>query len=458
MAVADAARSDVGIIGMDGIGRNAALRLAEHPFNVAVYDWHSSKTLAFQEQTTETSVRVAASISDLTASLRQPRTFLIFSGPDAPMSFVLDQLLPELEEGDLVMDAGDSYFKETARHQSLLAEQRVQFMGIGLAGGQSGARHGAIVMAGGPLEACHQSRRLLEAMAATVAGQPCVCCFDSAAAAHFVKMVHAGIESALLQLLSETHDILQRCLQLSDEAWHDAPGARDIGVLNEYLMEISGRVFESADIQTMRLFLEERLAALGTWVAQTAGELGVLIPTLEAALETQHAPAIQRRQALLAAPFRQPVGSMGNDPNSVLDALRGALHAAMMIAYAQGFALLIAASKHFDFQFDLREISRAWRGRAPLRALLLDAISAAFQATPDLPDLLTDDDLSESVMALQENLRQAVWRAHELDTLVPAFLASLDYLDSDRAAWLPVNLIQTPPRLPAGRSLEMAAY
>jgi len=130
----------------------------------------------------------------------------------------------------------------------------------------------------------------------------------------------------------------------------------------------------------------------------------------------------------------------------------------MMIAYAQGFALLIAASKHFDFQFDLREISRAWRGRAPLRALLLDAISAAFQATPDLPDLLTDDDLSESVMALQENLRQAVWRAHELDTLVPAFLASLDYLDSDRAAWLPVNLIQTPPRLPAGRSLEMAAY
>ncbi len=461
MAVLDAAQSDVGIIGLDVMGRNVALHLAEHLLNITAYDWQPPKTLALQEQAAGPAVRVAASISDLMANLRQPRTLLIFSGADTPMNFVLDELLPELEDGDLLMDAGDSYYKETDGHKLLLAERRVQFMGIGLAGGERGARHGAVVMAGGAHEALHQSRPLLEALASTVAGQPSVCCFDSAPAAHFVKMVHAAIEAALLQLLSESFDLLQRSLLLTDEELHDPSGACHIGVLNGHLMDISGRLFDPVDKQAPPLLVENSLAsarsaALGTWVAQTAREWGVLIPTIEAALETQHAAASQRRQALLAAPFRQPFGRLGDDPESVLDGLHGALRAAMMISYAQGFALLIAASKHLDFQFDLGEISRAWKGCTRLRTSLLDDISVAFQAMPDLPDLLADDDFSQNVMAFQENLRQAVWRAHELDTVVPAFLASLDYLDSDRAAWLPVNLIQAPPRSPARITLPLA--
>jgi 6-phosphogluconate dehydrogenase len=218
-------------------------------------------------------------------------------------------------------------------------------------------------------------------------------------------------------------------------------------------MEISGRDFGQADPPAPRRLLQEALQAaqndpLDRWMAQSARELDALVPTLDSAVETPSAAAEERRQALQAAPFRHPVGRFGDDPQIVLDDLHGALRAAMIIAYAQGMALLAAASQHLGFRLPLHEIPRAWRGCARLRASLLDDIATALETTPDLPGLLSDDDLSQEVMARQENLRRAVWRAHKLDTNVPALLASLDYLDSNRAAWMPFNLMRTPLRQP----------
>ncbi len=438
-------QSDVGLIGLDVIGRNVALHLAEHHFNVAAYDCGQRKALALPEQTAWPTVRVAANVSELTSSLAQPRTILIFSGAGAPMSAILDELLPELEREDLVMDAGDSYFKDTASHGRRLEEQSIQFMGLGLSGGEKEARHGTMVMAGGAREARERTRPWMETMATTIRGEPCVSYYESAAAAHFVKMVHTGVEYALLQLLSESFDLLQRSLLLTDEELHDASGAWLAGVLKGDRMEISGRVFERVDNQSPRPLMGGELesakyGALGKWVAKSAWELDASIPTIEAAVGTQLVPAKEGGQALPAAAFRQPVGRFGDDPGSVLDELHGALHAAMMITYAQGMALLAASSKYFGFRFKLHEIARAWKGCTHLRTTLLDDITTTLQASPDLPGLLSDDDLSQGVMDSQENLRHAVWRAHELDTRVPALMASLDYLDSNRAAWLPVNL------------------
>jgi len=445
--------NEVGVIGLDLTGRNVAFRLAEQQFKVAAFDWAEQRTTAMREPSTAPRPRVAASVSELMASLRQPRTILLFSGPDAPVNFVVEQLLPELKIGDLVMDAGASYFKDTAKLKKLLAERCVQFMGIGFGGGEKGARHGAIVMAGGGLEARRRSRPLLAALAASVRGQACVICFESAAAAHFVKMVHAGIEYALLQLLSETFDLLQRTLQLTEEELHDISGEWRRGILHGHLLEISGGVFDPLDQLAPRALLRERLEsaksdALGSWVAQSSWELEVPVPTIEAAMAIQEAVATERRQALAAALFRHPVGRFGEDHESVLDEFHGALHAGMIITYAQGLALLNAASTHFGFRFNLNEISRAWRGCSQLRATLLDDIATALEMTPELPGLLSDADLSERVMACQEKLRHAVWRAHEFDTAAPALFASLDYLDSNRAAWLPMNLIQVPRRPP----------
>jgi 6-phosphogluconate dehydrogenase len=455
MAVSDAIQCDVGIIGLDTISRNVVLHLADHDFAVVTMDWGRSSTDTQRNHKTGLKTRVASNVDEFAASLRQPRKILIFSGRDVSMNSVLDQLLPELERDDLVMDAGNSFFKDTAKYDRQLAEQGIPFLGIGLGGGEQGAREGAIVMAGGVREARQRARPLLEALAATVRGEPCVSYFETAAAAHFAKMVHTGVEYALLQSLAETFELLQRALLLTNEELHEALGAWHIGFLKGYLMEIAGQAVEPPDDHTPRMVLEEKLKSaqndcLGRWAAQSAGELEVIVPTIEAAAGPHCAAVTSRCKALLATPFRQPVGRFRDDPESVLEELHGAFQAAMIITYAQAMALLAAASDNFSFQFRLHEISRAWRGCTRLRNTLLDDITAAFQTTPNLRGLLSDDDLSERVMSCQESLRHAVWRANEFDIPVPALLGSLDYLDSNREAWLPVNMIQVPRRETAG--------
>jgi 6-phosphogluconate dehydrogenase len=399
-------------------------------------------------------VRLAANARELIANLRQPRTILISSPAGEPADSVIEELLPGLDEGDLLMDAGNSYFKDTARHSSRLTDRGIQFMGVGLAGGQEGPGQGAVVMAGGGSEARERTRPLLEAIAAKVGGKPCVSSLETVAAAHFAKMVHAGTEHALLELLSETFDLTRRASRLSNEEMRHAPGAWQAGAFEGYLMEIGGRVFEPAGDRTAGPLLARKLEAArqdpqGGWMARSALELEVSIPTIDAAVGTLAVGPQERQRALVATPSRQPAGRVRDDARSVLDELLGAMQAAMIITYAQGLALLAAASKHHGFQYKLDDLCRAWRGCAPLRAALLEDMAIALETTPELPDLLSDEDLSEKVMARQESLRRAVWRAHKLGTLAPALLVSLDYLDSNRRAWLPFNLIQVPRRPPA---------
>jgi 6-phosphogluconate dehydrogenase len=385
---------------------------------------------------------------------------LIFSGPGVPTHLVLDELLPLLEVGDVVIDAGDSHFKDTARHDRRLAEQGLSFVGLGLAGGEQGAREGAIIMAGGAREFRRRTQPLLEALASSVGGDPCIVYFESAAAAHFAKMVHAGVENALLQSLAETFDVLQNVLVLTDEELRDALGAWHIGFLKGYLAELSVRAIEPSNQPTPWTLLEEKLDSArndtpGKWTPQSAHELDVIAPTLEAAAGMPTGVVDERHPTLADAPFRQPTGRFGDDPENVTEELHGAFQAAMLITYAQATALLAAASENFGFQFRLHEITRAWRGCTRLRTALLDDISAALEATPNLSDLLSDDDVSERVMASQENLRRVVWRAHELDLPVPVLLASLDYLDSNRKAWMPANLVQVPRRSPARAAVQV---
>ena len=450
MAGLDSTKSEVGVIGLDAAGAGVARNLADHQFKVAACDWGPRQRAASPAPP----VRLAANARELIANLRQPRTILISSLAGQSADSVIEELLPGLEEGDLLMDAGNSYFKDTARHRRRLTDRGIQFMGVGLAGGQEGPGQGAIVMAGGGSEARERTRPLLEAIAAKVGGKPCVSSLETVAAAHFAKMVHGGIEHALLELLSETFDLMQRALRLSDEEMRQTPGVWQADALIGYLMEIGGRVFEPADDRTARPLLEHKLEAArqdaqGEWMARSALELEVSIPTIDVAVGTLAIGARDRQRAFVATPSRQPAGRCGDDAPSVLEELHGALQAAMIVTYSQGLALLAAASAHHGFHYKLDDLCRAWRGCAPLRAALLEDIAAALETTPDLPDLLSDEDLSEKLMARQECLRRAVWRAHKLDTLAQAMLVSLDYLDSNRRAWLPFNLIQVPPRPPA---------
>ncbi|HEY3860808.1 MAG TPA: NAD(P)-binding domain-containing protein [Verrucomicrobiae bacterium] len=447
MAVSDATQSEVGVIGLDLSGRNVAHRLAEERFNVAAFDSCPRNMEALRARSAGLGLRTHAGISEVLASLRPPRTLFVFNSAAASTAPLLEQLLLGLKSGDIVLDGGASYFKEAAQHAMRLSGRGVEFMGIGLCGGEKAARHRAGIVAGGGTEARRHARPVLAALAPDVRGECCISYVDSPAAAHFAKMVHTGIDYALMQLLSETFDLLHHAsLAASD-------GGR-AGVLNGYLVEVAGRLADAANQRSLPMLLRENLEfartdALGKWLGQAAWELQVLAPTIEAAVEIHRVPPHERRQALLRSAFRHPARPPRGGGPGLLDELHGALQAAMVIAYAQGFALMAAASEQFGFRFNLHEISRVWRGCTHLRAALLDDIATAFEETPGLPGLLSDDTLSERVMACQEHLRRAVWRVRDSDLAVPALLASLDYLDSKRTAWLPVNLIQAARRAPA---------
>ena len=400
----------------------------------------------------------AEALPELARLLRGPKTIFIFGETGAQTDAIIDELLPHLAKRDLLVDGGDSHFKDAARRARKLSERGVEFMCLGMAGGAAPAREGVIIMAGGRREAFARTRPLLEALARNVEGVPSVGHLGSAAAACFARMVHAGIEHGLMQLVSEAFDLMQRTLALSDDQIRDVSDAWHTGVIDGCLSEISSHLFDPVEKGAERRQIKVKLDALrnnpaGCWIAQAARDLGVPTPTLDAALGAMDFSARERQRSLILTPFRHPSGRFGDDAGSLMDELLGALQAAMIITYAEGFALLAEGSVQHQFELDLVEVARIWKGGCSARAAVLDDIAAALLATPGLGNLLCDEDIAEKVMARQECLRHAVWRATEMDMVVPGLLASLDYLDSFRDAWLPVNLVQVqkdPMRRGAG--------
>jgi 6-phosphogluconate dehydrogenase len=446
MSETDSGKYDVGVAGLGGMGANIARSISSHQFRVATCDPRPSTSGALAEGLAAEQLLHTQSLPELAGLLRQPRMIFISGETGSSTDAIIDELLPHLAPRDLLIDAGDSYFKDAVARARRLAERSIEFMCLGIAGGEAMARQGAMIMAGARREVHARTRPLLEALAANVKGRPSIGYLGWAAAC-FVRMVHAGIEYGLMQVVSETFDLLERILGLSEQQLQDVSGAWHNGALNGYLAEVSGHPFHPADEGTGRRRIKEKLDALKNdpaagRIAQCARELGVPTPTIDAALGTEGFSARERQRALILTPFRHPFGSFGNDAESVVDELVGALYAAMIITYAEGFALLAEASAQHGFHLDPVEVARIWQGGCTARTGLLDDIATALRATPTLGNLLCDEDIAEKVMAHQEYLRHAVWRASELDTVAPGLAASLDYLDSFRDAWLPVNLVQ----------------
>jgi 6-phosphogluconate dehydrogenase len=450
MAKLDAAHCDLGIVGLDVVSRNLALNFKDHQFKVAVWDPDGAPLPSDR-------IPSASSLSELTAMLSTPRTILLSNAPSASMDATINELLPLLGDGDVLVDAGNSHYKDTLRRSQQLAPKSVAFMALGVAGGEAGARWGSILTAGGSYQAHLRTRHLWEAIAVEHHGRPCVSYVGCAAAAHFANMVHAGIECGLTQLLSETFDLMKATLLLTDEELNDISGAWHLGVLKGHLMEISGCLINPAYGQTGRLKLADRLERArtdetATWIKQSARELELHTPSIDPTLGVESPLAWERQRALVSSPVRQSRGHFGDDAESVLDELHKALWAGMIITYAEGLAVLDAARLKHGFQIYPSDIVRVWKGCATLSTTVLDDIYKAMRATPSLRNVLGDEDLSEKVMAHQEFLRHAVWRATELNTVVPAMLAAVDYWDSQKDSWMPGNLVQVPQGEPPGRN------
>jgi 6-phosphogluconate dehydrogenase len=409
---------DIGFVGLDCSGRQLACTVAAQHLSVVAYDHNRENVKALRNEAPAMPIHFASSLKQLIGQLR-PRRTIVASGPEANLTLFND-LLEQLEEGDLLIDAADCHFRDCCRRARRLAERDIHHLGLGIIGGweEEGARR--VHLVGGHPDTFLSVLSTLESLAGKPEGGSPITFLGSAAAGHFVKMIHDGIEHTLMQLSRETFDVLKRALVLEENELRDATRGWKIGARKYRPCEDCAR-----------------------WTFQTAHELEAPTPTIAAAVGMRILSEFEKRNDMATTPFRQPMGHFDDDPHSILNELHGALSAANIIAYAQGIAILVTGSERYGFEMDPAEVIRLWQDCNKVRAGLLDDIALALRVTPNLPNLLDDDDLSEKVMEHQESLRHAVWRANLMQTPAPALTASLDYLDSYRGAWLPANLIQT---------------
>ena len=440
-------RFEIGMVGLGVMGRNFLLNMADHGFSVAGYDQDRAKVEALRQEAKERDVRGADDIKEFIGLLRKPRAVMMLVPAGAPVDSVIKDLLPYLQPGDLIIDGGNSYFKDTNLRGRVLAGKGIQFLGVGVSGGEEGARHGPSIMPGGPEGAYERVRPIFEAAAAKVEGDPCVAWLGPGSAGHFVKMVHNGIEYGVMQLLAETYDLMKRGLGLNDDELHDVYAAWNRGELNGYLVEITSHIFARVDEKTGKRLIDEILdeakqKGTGMWTSQSAMELQVPMPTIDVAVAMRNLSVleIQRRRAgvLLLEPGR----GFDGDREKFLNQLGRALYAAMIVTYAQGMAVLTVASEKHQYQFNLETVARIWRGGCIIRAALLEHLRAAYRRQPGLPNLLLDGELANKVKTRAADLRRVVSTAAELGRPAPGFMTALAYLDGYRSPWLPANLIQ----------------
>jgi 6-phosphogluconate dehydrogenase len=440
-------RFEIGIIGLGVMGRNLLLNMAEHGFSVAGYDKDPGKVEALRKESADHDICGAETMKDFIGLLRPPRAVMLLVPAGAPVDSVLDDLLVHIQPGDLIIDAGNSHFKDTNLRARNLTEKGIQFLGVGVSGGEEGARHGPSIMPGGPKEAYERVRLLFEAAAAKVNGDPCVSWLGPASAGHFVKMVHNGIEYGVMQLISETYDLMKRGLELNDDELHDVYSSWNNGELNGYLMEITGRIFSKVDEKTGKRLIGEirdvaRQKGTGMWTSQSAMELHVPVPTIDLAVAMRDLSAFDNQRERIGALLQRPMQAFGGDRDEFLIELHRALHVGLILTYAQGLALLTVASEKYEYHLDLETVARIWRGGCIIRASLLEDIRTAYRNQPGLPNLLLDPEIWRKIVTNEEKVRHVVCTAVELGVPAPGFMTALSYLDGCRSSWLPMNLIQ----------------
>jgi 6-phosphogluconate dehydrogenase len=439
--------SEIGMVGLGVMGRNFLLNLADHEFTVAGYDRDPAKVAALRQEADRRDIRAAGDVASFVALLRRPRAVMLLVPAGPPVDAVIGELLAHLEAGDLIIDAGNSHYTDTDARAGRLAPRGIRFLGVGISGGEEGARHGPSIMPGGPPEAYERVRAACEAAAAQVNGEPCVTYLGPGSAGHYVKMVHNGIEYALMQLIAETYDLMKRGVGLSDDELHEFYAGWNQGELEGYLIEITAKIFAKADPQSGRRLIDEirgvaRQLGTGMWTSQSGMDLGVPLPTIDAAVALRNLSALENERKAAHALLPQPTPQFSGDRAAFLQQLSRALFAATVLAYAQGFALLQAASAKFAYGLDLSAVARIWRGGCIIRSALLEDIRGAYQRQPALANLLLDPEVAKKMAAHQGDLRAVVALAAGLGLPASGLMASLAYLDAYRSAWDPANLIQ----------------
>jgi 6-phosphogluconate dehydrogenase len=441
-------RYDIGIAGLGVMGENLALNLESKGFSVAGFDLDPEKaTAAAKKWAGKAKMATFPSLAELVESLTEPRKILMMVPAGKPVDAVIQDSKLLLTRGAVLIDGGNSFSRDTDRRGKELEALGIRYIGAGVSGGEEGALLGPALMPGGPEDAYRAVEPILTSIAAKVDGQACSGYIGKGGAGHYVKMVHNGIEYGIMQLISEAYDLMKSLLGMDARAMQRVFAGWNQGELNSYLIEITAAVLGKMDPETGKPVVDLILdkagqKGTGKWASQNALDLGVAIPTINAALEGRILSAIKDERLAASKVLRGPAGSYSGDREAFLAALRDALCLAMLTCYAQGFALMREASKEYGYELDLQEIARIWKGGCIIRARVLDSIQAAFAAETNLANLLVVEPFSRISNEMNAALRVVVGAAVEQGVPCLALAASLGYIDMYRRERMPANLLQ----------------
>jgi 6-phosphogluconate dehydrogenase len=437
-----------GIIGLGVMGQNLALNIEDHGRAVAVWNLEPEWVDRFVSANSGRRLVGTKTLSDFIAALEKPRRILMMIKAGDPVDEMLQKLAPLLSPGDIVIDGGNSLFKDTQRREAEYRSKGLNFFGMGVSGGEEGARHGPSLMPGGSRDAYEHVKPTLEAIAAKSDSGPCVTYIGPDGAGHFVKMVHNGIEYGDMQLIAEAYDLLRKGLGLRADEISDIFSTWNRGTLESYLIEITSEVLRVTDPAAGKPLVDMILdkagqKGTGKWTAQVALDLAVPIPTIAAAIDARVLSSMKDERVIAAKQYgRNESKRYSGDKKLFIEAVKNALYAAKICSYAQGMSLIRAGSDEYKWGINLREMARIWKAGCIIRAKLLDAIMQAFDRSPDLSNLLLDAKFQAEVTSAEGDWRQVIADAAALRIPIPAMSASLAYFDSYTSAQLPQNLTQ----------------
>ncbi|WP_409329210.1 NADP-dependent phosphogluconate dehydrogenase [Trujillonella humicola] len=441
------ARANIGVVGLAVMGANLARNLAGREGNtVAVWNRSPARTQALVDQFPETGFVAADTVDDFVAALARPRTAIVMVQAGPGTDAVIEQLAARFEPGDIIVDGGNADFHDTIRRERALRERGLEFVGAGISGGEEGALRGPSIMPGGSAEAYATLGPILASIAAVAEGRPCVTHVGTDGAGHFVKMVHNGIEYADMQLIAESYDLLRRVGGLDVPAIAEVFAEWNTGDLESYLIEITAQVLRQTDARTGRPLVdvivdEAGSKGTGVWTVQNAVGLGVPVSGIgEAVFARAVSSKPAQRAAVRATVSRRPAAAAVDD--RFADDVRAALYSSKVVAYAQGFDILVAGARQYGWDIDLGEVAAIWRGGCIIRARFLNRIVEAYRRDPDLPTLLADAYFADAVAAGEDAWRRIVSTAALSGVPAPGFSSALAYHDALASERLPAALIQ----------------
>lgn len=443
MANNDSKKYKLGMIGLGTMGRNLLLNMADKGFSVTGYDKDQKMIAKLEDEGKNHNLEGFDNIENFIDSLQTPRTLILLVPAGPIVDSVIAELKPLLTKGDIIIDSGNSHFSDTNRRVAELENDGLHFFGMGISGGEEGARFGPSMMPGGDKNAYNVMKDIFEAIAAKVNNDPCVTYIGPGASGHFVKMVHNGIEYAIMQLLAETYGILKNGLGYSNQEIHNVFKKWNEGRLQSFLLEITTDIFPVKDTETPNDLLdmikdEARSKGTGKWTSEVSMELQLPVPTINEAVTNRD---LSKYKALRVS-LEEAFGKKDSKIDISIDDLENAFYFSMISAYAQGLHLLVQASKEYKYELKLNEIAKIWRGGCIIRAKFLEDIYQAYDKNNSLEHLFGDAGIQEIIKSTLAGTRKTVAACVSSGIGIPAFASTLTYFDTITSARMPSNLIQ----------------